>query len=55
LRDSPERAAQIQSLRQLDGLMQLPGGEQPSERAARLILETIRTGAALPAPARTTA
>ena len=43
IRDGPEREAQLQALRRLDGLMRLPGGEQPSARAARLILETLGT------------
>jgi lipid-A-disaccharide synthase len=39
--DTPQRAAQVAALQRLDGLMQLPGGEAPSARAARLVLKTI--------------
>jgi len=42
LRAGPERAAQIAAFSRLDGLMRLPGGEAPSEFAARLVIETAR-------------
>jgi lipid-A-disaccharide synthase len=48
LLDGPEREAQLRALQRLDTLMQLPGGEAPSSRAARLILETIHAGASPP-------
>ncbi len=37
----PARAAQIEALRRLDARMTLPGGEEPSARAASAVLETI--------------
>ena len=40
-REGAPRAAQLAALSRLDGLMQLPGGETPSARAARLVLRTI--------------
>ncbi len=38
LREGPERQAQLAALRRLDALMQLPGGEAPSRRAAQEVL-----------------
>jgi lipid-A-disaccharide synthase len=40
----PERAIQLAALDRLDGLMRLPEGDDPSRRAARIILAT-QTGA----------
>jgi lipid-A-disaccharide synthase len=40
LHDTPERRAQIAAFARLDGLMAI-GSDTPSERAARLVLETI--------------
>jgi lipid-A-disaccharide synthase len=40
LSDTPERRAQLAAFRRLNGLMST-GLETPSERAARLVLETI--------------
>jgi len=34
-------ATQVEALARLDALMQLEGGEAPSQRAARVVLETI--------------
>jgi lipid-A-disaccharide synthase len=39
--DGPERQAQLAALSRLDALMRLDEGENPSARAARLILQTI--------------
>ena len=39
--DGPERAAQVEALARLDGLMRLPDGEQPSGKAALEVFETI--------------
>jgi lipid-A-disaccharide synthase len=39
--DGPERAAQVEALARLDGLMRLPDDEQPSGRAALEVFETI--------------
>jgi lipid-A-disaccharide synthase len=39
LGDTPERAAQIEALAGLDTRMQLPDGETPSDRAARIVIE----------------
>jgi lipid-A-disaccharide synthase len=41
VREGAPRAAQIAALSRLDGLMQLPDGETPSARAARLVLRTV--------------
>ena len=41
LRDSPERAAQVEALARLDAAMRLPDGGAPSAHAARAVLETI--------------
>ena len=41
VRDGPERQAQLAALSRLDALMRLDEGENPSARAARLILQTI--------------
>ncbi len=41
MRDGPERAAQIEALARLDGLMRLDDGEPPSAHAARAVLKTI--------------
>jgi len=41
VRDGPERQAQLAALSRLDALMRLDAGENPSERAARLIVQTI--------------
>ncbi|MFO1151330.1 MAG: lipid-A-disaccharide synthase [Alsobacter sp.] len=41
LGDTPERRTQGVALERLDGLMTLPGGDTPSDRAARIVLETI--------------
>jgi lipid-A-disaccharide synthase len=49
VRDGPQRDAQLLALSRLDGLMQLPDGDSPSARAARLILRTIAE-AERPAP-----
>jgi lipid-A-disaccharide synthase len=49
VRDGPQRDAQLLALSRLDGLMQLPDGDNPSARAARLILRTIAE-AERPAP-----
>lgn len=43
LGDTPERRAQIAALARLDGLMTLPEGDTPSDRAARIVLETMAT------------
>jgi lipid-A-disaccharide synthase len=40
-REGAPRAAQLQELSRLDSVMQLPGGDQPSARAARLVLQAI--------------
>jgi lipid-A-disaccharide synthase len=40
-REGAPRAAQIAALSRLDALMQLPDGDSPSARAARLVLETM--------------
>lgn len=50
LRDTPERRRQVEAFVRLDGLMQL-GDEQPAEKAARTMLETVeqrRRGGAVP-------
>jgi lipid-A-disaccharide synthase len=39
--ESAERRAQLDALARLDALMHLDGGEVPSQRAARVVLETI--------------
>ena len=39
--ESAERRAQVEALARLDALMQLDGGELPSQRAARVVLETV--------------
>jgi lipid-A-disaccharide synthase len=47
LQDTPQRKAQLAALARLDGLMTLPEGDTPSDRAARIVLETLasrRTG-----------
>lgn len=41
IREGPERTAQLEALGRLDGLMRLPDREQPSDRAAAAVLETI--------------
>lgn len=41
VRQSVTRAAQLAALSRLDALMQLPDGDTPSARAARLVLQTI--------------
>jgi lipid-A-disaccharide synthase len=41
VRQSVPRAAQLAALSRLDALMQLPDGDAPSARAARLVLQTI--------------
>jgi lipid-A-disaccharide synthase len=41
VRQSVPRAAQLAALSRLDALMQLPDGDTPSARAARLVLQTI--------------
>jgi lipid-A-disaccharide synthase len=43
--DTPARARQLQAFARLDALMDT-GGEAPSERAARIVLDTIRAKAA---------
>jgi lipid-A-disaccharide synthase len=43
LSDSPERRAQVEAFRRLDRLMDL-GAENPSERAARIVLDAIGKG-----------
>ena len=47
----PAREAQVEALARLDGLMRLGDGVAPSERAARIVLETaaLRSEAARPA------
>jgi lipid-A-disaccharide synthase len=40
-REGAPRAAQLQELSRLDSVMQLPDGDRPSARAARLVLQTI--------------
>src|SRR5215213_2292600 len=45
LADAPERRAQIEAMRRLDGLMDV-GAEAPSDRAARLVLEAIASSKA---------
>lgn len=47
----PARDAQLAALARLDGLMRLPEGEAPSERAARIVLETARGRSAAAVPA----
>ena len=42
LPDGPARAAQVGALGRLDGLMRLEGGDTPSARAARIVLEMAR-------------
>ena len=42
LRESGGRTRQIEAFARLDGLMRLEGGESPSARAARIILELVR-------------
>jgi lipid-A-disaccharide synthase len=42
LADTPERRAQVEAFRRLDGLMDV-GAENPSERAARIVLDAIDT------------
>ena len=43
LSDTPERAAQIAALAELDHRMRLPEGLAPSEAAARAVMETVAT------------
>lgn len=43
---TPARALQETALARLDGLMVLPEGDTPSERAARIVLEAARSGTA---------
>jgi lipid-A-disaccharide synthase len=50
VRKGAPRDAQLAALSRLDGLMQLPDGDTPSARAARLVLRTIAERSA-PAPA----
>ncbi|WP_158814977.1 lipid-A-disaccharide synthase [Methylocapsa sp. S129] len=45
-REGAPRDAQIQALSRLDALMQLPDGDAPSARAARLVLQTIASNPA---------
>ncbi|KQP24223.1 lipid-A-disaccharide synthase [Methylobacterium sp. Leaf469] len=42
LAGGPARDAQIEALSRIDGLMRLPGGEEPSRRAARIVLGATR-------------
>jgi lipid-A-disaccharide synthase len=49
-REGAPRAAQLQALARLDGLMRLPDGDNPSARAARLVLRTVRERAGDRAP-----
>ena len=42
LPEGPVRAAQVSALGKLDGLMRLEGGDTPSARAARIVLEMAR-------------
>ena len=44
LQDTPERQAQLNALKRLDGLMQLPSGT-PSERAAEIVLAAVNQSA----------
>ena len=44
LSDSPERAAQLEALRRLTGLMALPEGMQPSDKAAAIVIEAAENG-----------
>ncbi len=46
IRDGAPRDAQLAALSRLDALMQLPDGDTPSARAARLVLQTIAERAA---------
>ena len=50
VREGAPRQAQLQALSQLDALMQLPDGDTPSARAARLVLQTIADGAGRATP-----
>jgi lipid-A-disaccharide synthase len=44
VREGAPRNAQLEALARLDALMQLPDGEAPSARAARLVLQTMAEG-----------
>lgn len=44
LTDTPERRAQVEALRRLDALMRI-GDERPSERAARIVAEVMKSPA----------
>jgi lipid-A-disaccharide synthase len=44
VREGAPRQAQLKALSRLDALMQLPDGDRPSARAARLVLQTIADG-----------
>jgi lipid-A-disaccharide synthase len=46
VREGAARDAQLGALSRLDALMQLPDGDTPSARAARLVLQTIAEGSA---------
>jgi lipid-A-disaccharide synthase len=48
VREGAAREAQLQALARLDGLMLLPDGDNPSARAARLVLQTVREVAGAP-------
>jgi lipid-A-disaccharide synthase len=50
VREGAPRDAQLAALSRLDALMQLPDGDTPSARAARLVLRTIAERSA-PSPA----
>jgi lipid-A-disaccharide synthase len=41
VREGEIRSAQLQALSRLDSLMELPDGDTPSARAARLVLQTL--------------
>jgi lipid-A-disaccharide synthase len=43
IREGPERAVQVEALGRLDNLMRLPDHQQPSDRAAAAVLNTIAT------------
>jgi lipid-A-disaccharide synthase len=43
LADTPERRSQLAALARLDSLMRLPDGDTPSARAARIVLDIVRS------------
>lgn len=42
LNETPQRNAQLEALRRLDNLMQLPDGEKPAHRAAQIVLQVLQ-------------